>query len=175
MTYFNNLFPTIDYDPTGSGNTVKIQDILTRLVVHKNVSDRDVLFSKHALQEHETPESLSNNYYGSTKHYWITLMINKYFDRYYDWPLTERNLQKYVAEKYTTASAIHHYEISQESGDTNVKIQVMVADYPSATPITNFEYEREVNDKRKNVKILKQIYLESFVDEFTNLLKRQLI
>ena len=74
MTYFNNLFPTIDYDPTGSGNTVKIQDILTRLVVHKNVSDRDVLFSKHALQEHETPESLSNNYYGSKIDY---ILINK--------------------------------------------------------------------------------------------------
>ena len=101
--------------------------------------------------------------------------INKYFDRYYDWPLTERDLQKYVGEKYATANAIHHYEISQESGDTNVKIQVMVADHPTATPITNFEYAREVNDKRKNVKILKKIYLESFVDEFTNLLKRQLI
>ena len=27
----------------------------------------------------------------------------------------------------------HHYEIAQESGDTEIKIKVEVADYPSAT------------------------------------------
>ena len=173
--YFNKIFPKIKYDPTGNGNAIEIQDILTRLVVRQNVATRNVLFSKHAVTDYQTPESLSLEYYGTIKHYWVNLMINKYYNRYYDWPLTERNLQKYVSTKYAVPSSIHHYEISQESGNTEILIKVEVADYPSATPITNFEYERYQNDERKNIKVLKKIYIGSFVSEFNSLLKEQLL
>jgi hypothetical protein len=173
--YFNSIFPKIKYDPTGNGNPIEIQDILTRIVTRKNVSSRNVLFAKHAVTDAETPESLSLEYYGTIKHYWVNLMINKYYDRYYDWPMTERNLQKYVSDKYDIPSSINHYEISQESGNTEIKITVEVADYPSATPITNFEYERYLNDERKNIKVLKKVYIESFVSEFNSLLKEQLL
>ena len=132
-------------------------------------------WKKRFQKDTETPESLSLDYYGTIKHYWVNMMINKYYDRYYDWPLTERNLRAYVNDKYATPSAVHHYEISQESGDTEIKIQVEVADYPSATPITNFEYERDLNDKRKNIKVLKKIYIETFASEFNSLLKEQLL
>ena len=173
--YFNKIFPKIKYDPTGNGNPIEIQDILTRLVTRKNVATRNVLFSKHAVTDAQTPESLSLDYYGTVKHYWVNLMINKYYDRYYDWPLTERNLQKYVVNKYSNPQAIHHYEIAQESGNVEIKIKVEVVDYPSATPITNMEHERYLNDERKNIKVLKKVYIQSFISEFNVLLKDQLL
>ena len=176
--YFNSIFPKIKYDPTGNGNPIEIQDILTRIVARKNVTTRNVLFSEHAVTDSETPESLSLEYYGTIKHYWVNLMINKYYNRYYDWPLTERNLQKYVISKWGDPfgpAATHHYEIPQESGNPEIKIKVEVADYPSATLVTNFEYERYLNDKRKNIKVLKKIYIEPFISEFNVLLKEQLL
>ena len=173
--YFNSIFPKIKYDPTGNGNPIEIQDILTRIVTRKNVASRNVLFAKHAVTDAETPESLSLEYYGTIKHYWVNLMINKYYDRYYDWPLTERNLQKYVNDKYDNPNGTKHYEISQESGDTEIKITVEVADHPTATLVTNFEYERYLNDNRKNIKVLKKVYIGSFVSEFNSLLKEQLL
>ena len=102
-------------------------------------------------------------------------MINKYYNRYYDWPLTERNLRAYVNDKYADPNANHHYEIAQESGNTEIKIKVELADHPSATGITNFEYERNQNDERKNIKVLKKIYIEPFISEFNALLKEQLL
>ena len=173
--YFTNIFPKIKYDPTGNGNPIEIQDILTRIVARKNVTTRNVLFAKHAVTDSETPESLSHHYYGTIKHYWVNLMINKYYNRYYDWPLTERNLQKYVVNKYSNPQAIHHHEIPQESGDTEIKLTVEVADHPSATPITNMEHERAVNDKRKNIKVLKKVYIEPFISEFNVLLKEKML
>ena len=173
--YFNSIFPKIKYDPTGNGNPIEIQDILTRIVTRQNVASRNVLFSKHAVTDSQTPESLSLEYYGTIKHYWVNLMINKYYNRYYDWPLTERNLQKYVVNKYADPQGIHHYEISQESGDTEIKITVEVADHPSATPITNMEHERAVNDERKNIKVLKKVYIEPFISEFNVLLKEKML
>ena len=173
--YFNSIFPKIKYDPTGNGNAIEIQDILTRLVVRQNISTRNVLFSKHAVKDAQTPESLSLEYYGTIKHYWVNLMINKYYDRYYDWPLTERNLQKYVVDKYSDPQGTNHYEIPQESGNTEIKIKVEVADHPSATLVTNMEHERYLNDKRKNIKVLKQVYVEPFISEFNSLLKEQML
>ena len=176
--YFNSIFPKIKYDPTGNGNAIEIQDILTRIVTRKNVANRNVLFAKHAVTDYETPESLSLEYYGTIKHYWVNLMINKYYDRYYDWPLTERNLQKYVISKWGDPfgpAATHHYEIPQESGNTEIMIKVEVADYPSATPITNMEHERYLNDERKNIKVLKKVYINAFISEFNSLLKEQLL
>ena len=65
--YFNKIFPKIKYDPTGNGNPIEIQDILTRLVTRQNVASRNVLFSKHAVTDSQTPESLSLEYYGTSK------------------------------------------------------------------------------------------------------------
>ena len=136
MSLFTKLYPTIEYDPTGSGNTTKIQDILTRIIARDKIINRAVLFSKYIVKEFDTPESVSFEFYGNVKYYWTILMINKYYDRYYDWPLTERNLQKYVDNKYADPYAVHHYEISQASGNTTTKIKVELADEPSATPVS---------------------------------------
>ena len=45
--YFNSIFPKIKYDPTGNGNPIEIQDILTRIVTRKNVASRNVLFAEY--------------------------------------------------------------------------------------------------------------------------------
>ena len=74
----------------------------------------------------------------------LVLMLNQYYDRYYDWPMTQRNLQAYVISKYTNPDGIHHYEISQKSGNTNTKIKVELADEPSATSVTNYGYESRI-------------------------------
>jgi hypothetical protein len=93
-------------------------------------------------------------------------MLNQYYDRYYDWPMTQRDLQAYVISKYTNPDGIHHYEISQKSGNTNTKIRVELADEPSATSVTNFEYEAEENENRKEIKLLDAAYLTAFISEF---------
>ena len=163
--YFHN-FPTIAYDVTGNKIFQTVSDILTRIVARAQVKTRDVLFTKHQILEGESPESLAFNYYGRAEYHWIILMLNQYYDRYYDWPMTQRDLQAYVISKYANPDGINHYEISQKSGNTNTKIWVELTDEPSATAVTNFEYEAEENEKRKEIKLLDASYLAAFINEF---------
>ncbi len=163
--YFHN-FPTIAYDATGNKIFQTVSDILTRIVARAQVKTRDVLFTKHQILEGESPESLAFNYYGRAEYHWIILMLNQYYDRYYDWPMTQRDLQAYVISKYANPDGINHYEISQKSGNTNTKIWVELTDEPSATAVTNFEYEAEENEKRKEIKLLDASYLAAFINEF---------
>ena len=166
--YFDN-FPTIAYDATGNKIYQTVSDILVRVVAKAEVKTRDVLFSKYQIMENETPESVAFNYYGRSEYHWIILMLNQYYDRYYDWPMSQRNLQAYVLSKYSDANGIHHYEISQKSGNTNTKIKVELADEPGATPITNFLYEADLNENRKEIRLLNSQYITIFSNEFKNL------
>ena len=163
--YFHN-FPTIAYDATGNKIFQTVSDILTRVVAKAEVKTRDVLFTKYQVLEGETPEGIAFDYYGKAEYHWIILMLNQYYDRYYDWPMTQRDLQAYVLSKYANPQGIHHYEISQKSGNTNTKIKVELADEPSASSVTNFVYESTLNENRKMIRLLDSSYLTSFISEF---------
>jgi hypothetical protein len=167
--FFRN-FPTIDYDVTGNKIYQTVSDILIRVAIKAEAKTRDVLFTKYTIQENETPESLAYDYYGNAESHWVILMLNQYFDRYYDWPMSQRNLQEYVISKYSNPNDIHHYEISQKSGNTNTKIKVELADEPSATPVTNFLYESELNQNRKQIRLLNVSYITGFTMEYKQLM-----
>jgi hypothetical protein len=170
--YFKG-FPKITYDPIGNGNTQLVTDILTRVAVRKSVRERRALFSEYDVFEYESPETVAFELYGKAHYHWVVMMFNKYYDRYYEWPLTTRNLEKFVSDKYSDANGIHHYETSQSSGDNTIKIKVELADVPTATPITNYEYEQNLNDIRRRIKVLAPGYLPTFLKEFKSLLKIQ--
>ena len=77
-------------------------------------------------------------------------------------------VQKYLLSKYTETqlTETHHYEIPQTSGDTTVMIEVENSTYPSATTVTNYEYEVALNESKRSIDLLRNDYLTFFVDEF---------
>jgi hypothetical protein len=168
--YFSNNFPTTYYDPTGSGTYTKVQDILTRIKIKDEVRERNALFSIYNVPNGLSPELVSNRIYGDVEFYWVILMMNKVYNRYYDWPMKERDLQKYIIETYANPDAVHHYEIAQSSGSTRIMIWVE-STVVGATAVTNMEHERTLNDNRAKIKILSPTYLQVFVEQFNRLLK----
>ena len=166
--YFKH-FPTIDYDVTGNGITKTVTDITFRVKLTELFRKHAVMFSQHDIKNWETPEILAHNIYGKASYHWIILLTNKYFNRYYEWPMTEHNLQTYVINKYSNPDAIHHYEISQKSGNTTTKIKVELADEPTATPVTNYLYESNLNEAKKRIKIMDSTYASQFITEFSKL------
>ena len=71
----------------------------------------------------------------------------------------EQQFNTYINEKYDNPDGVHHYEISQSSGDTRTKIEVYANDsalytgdtdfYSNATIVTNREYEEQQQDKKE--------------------------
>ena len=166
--YFND-YPTINYDCTGDGITEKIQDITTRIAVRKWIREIGPLFSKYDVSDAETPEMVAATVYGSVHDHWVVLLFNQISNTYYGWPLSRRNFDAFVNDKYENPEAIHHYEITQSSGDQSVKIKVE-SDVTGALPVTNLEYEQAIQDQKKQIRILKPIYLSQFKSEFLELL-----
>ena len=107
--------------------------------------------------------------YGSVHDHWVVLLFNQISNTYYGWPLSNRNFYAFVDNKYENPEATHHYEITQSSGNQRVKINVM-STVAGATAVTNLEYEQAIQDEKKQIRILKPLYLSQFKSEFLELL-----
>lgn len=167
------------YDVTGNGNVKLVTNLLRRVKVRSKVRDNISLFDKYDLDIGDTPESVSYKVYGTVDYYWVVLLMNDVKDRYYDWPLNLQDFEAYVKEKYDNPSAVHHYEIDQSSGTTDpngpgdfdYKIEVN-SDTSGAQAVSNYEYEQRLQDQKRQIRILNQNYLPTFIKEFERLINK---
>ena len=179
MQYFNE-FPLVQYNLSGvNGKTVEVTDIWRKVKVRSKIANNLSLFDKFDVPEGDSPETVAYKVYGSTDYFWVVCLLNNVVNRYYDWPLDEFNFQQYVADKYANPDAIHHYEITQSSGPTtgngpddySHKIEVNETE-AGAESVSNYEYERREQDKKRNIKLLDPRYLPMFLEEFERLIRR---
>ena len=169
--YFNP-FPTISYDPTGSGNFNTIKDITTRVKVKQWVRNKAAMFAKYDVSDAMTPEMVAFYLYDNAELHWVVLMFNEITNTYYGWPLSRRNFDAFVNSKYENPLATHHYEITQSSGDQSVKINVE-STVVGSTPVSNLQYEQAIQNKKKQIRVLKPEYLNQFIREFQDLVRKK--
>ena len=173
-------FPKIKYDSAGQGNPKIVTNLLRRVAIRTKVKDNTMLYDTYDVKNGETPESIADKLYDNPELHWIVMMVNDITDRYHQWPMMEQQFNTYVNEKYDNPDGIHHYEISQDSGDTSTKIEVYANEalytgdtdfYSSATAITNREYEESEQDKKRKIRLLDPRFVDQFTDEFKRLVK----
>jgi len=168
--YFEK-FPRIQYTNTANGNPVTVTNILKRISARQALKENSTILEKYLIRGSETPESLAFDLYGDAELHWVILLVNDIYDRYHQWPMNVNQFQAYLASKYDNPDGVHHYEIAQSSGDTNVTINIGSdnSDYPSATLVTNFEFEEKLQDERRSISILAGNFISQFVKEYESL------
>ena len=179
--YFDN-FPVIRYGST-DGTIKNVTNLLRRVAIRSKLKTNVSLFDTYDVKNGETPEIIADKLYDDPKLHWIIMLLNNVTDRYHDWPMSEQQFNSYLNEKYSNPDGIHHYEISQESGDTTQKIEVYDPElissdtdaYTSATAITNREFEESEQDKKRKIRLLDPVFVDQFVDEFRSLIKESVI
>ena len=174
--YFAN-FPIIPYDSIGNGNFKLVTNLLKRVTIRAKVKSNVLFFDTYDVKEGETPELIADKLYNDPELHWVVLMMNNVTDRYHQWPKNSNQFIAYINDKYSNIDATHHYEISQVSGDTTIKIDIGSdnTDYPSATAITNFEYEEAQQDKLRKIRLLDPAYIEDFVEEYEKLMAESIL
>ena len=186
--YFDS-FPIIQYGST-DGTIKTATNLLRRVAIRSKVKTNASLFDTYDVKSGETPEIIADKFYDDPQLHWVIMLVNNITDRYHDWPMNEQQFSTFVNEKYSNPDGIHHHEITQESGDTTQKIEVYDPDllsstsvgdvsdtsaYTSATAITNREYEESEQDKKRKIRLLDPEVVDTFVDEFKNLMKESII
>ena len=181
--YFDS-FPKILYDSKGNGEVKIVTNLLKRVAIRAKVKNNSVFYDTYTVQNGDTPESIADKLYDDPELHWVVLLVNDITDRYHQWPMYEQQFNTYVTEKYDNPDGIHHYEISQSSGDTKTKIEVYANEalysgdtdfYNSAIAITNREYEESEQDKKRQIRLLDPTFVDQFVEEFKLLMKESVL
>lgn len=167
MGYFQ-MFPDTLYDAKGNGNYTVMKDIMTRVKLVASKKENILNFDYYNVQDGETPEMIAHKYYGDVNLHWTILVANDIVDYYNDWPMSVQKFEKFVFDKYDNPQAIHHYEISQTSGETTTTIDVGMntTDYPSATAISNYTYEDRLQEQKRQIRLISPDFISQFVSEF---------
>ena len=181
--YFS-AFPKIFYNAKGNGNPKVVTNLLRRVAIRAKVKTNTMLYDTYDVKSGETPEIIADKLYQDPELHWIVMLVNNVTDRYHQWPMKEQQFNTFLNEKYDNPDGVHHYEISQESGDTSTKIEVYANEalytgdtdfYNSATIVTNREYEEREQDKKRQIRLLDPRYVDEFVDEFEGLIGESII
>ena len=174
--YFAN-FPIIPYDSVGNGNFKLVTNLLKRVAVRTKVRTNIALYDTYDVKEGETPEILADIMYDDAELHWVILLVNNITDRYHQWPKNTNQFLAYINDKYSNVDATHHYEISQVSGDTTIKIDIGTDNtgHSGASVVTNFEYEEDLQNKKRKIKFLDPAYLEAFIAEYEKLMGESLL
>ena len=174
--YFSN-FPSIVYDASGNFDFKVVTNLLRRVALRQKIKENTFVFDTYDVKNGETPEILAHKLYGNSNLHWIILLVNDITDRYHQWPKNTNQFLAYVNDKYSDVDATHHYEISQVSGDTTIKIDIGTdnTDYPTASIVTNAEYEEALQDKKRKIRLLDPSYIDGFVSEYEKLMKESIL
>ena len=167
MSYFS-MFPKLFYDHKGNEKFNLQTNLMTRLIVRTDVKDDLFDFDYYNVQDGETPEMIAHKYYDDSELHWTIFLANNIVDYYEDWPMSVQRFEEFVKEKYENPQAIHHYEITQTSGDTEQTINVGMntTDYPSATPISNYTYEDRLQEQKRQIRLIQPRFISQIVEEF---------
>ena len=159
-------------------------------------SSNDLLVKKYEYFDYEIngserPDQVAYNAYGSTEFYWIVLVINNIRNIWTEWPLGQEEFESYIVNKYgsiATAQASTYRNLAEKDiykASTASLDELIIADGEAidATIITDYslvsgtdykvvsDYEREMdlNNAKRNIKLVKKSLLSSIKDELITL------
>ena len=198
--YFRRL-PNLDYPSllnSRESNTdyVQTKNLFRRVKIREDLFSNFMQFDRYKVQGDERPDTVSENVYGKSTLDWVILLSNNIIDIKNEWPLTQLQLNEFLNEKYTPQElvSIHHYETLELRDNKNQLIlpagitvdEDFNMEYMSGSQIrstnslvdgrpikavTFFDHENELNDRKRNINVLKPEFLGVFIKEFERIMK----
>ena len=191
MTYFREL-PNVEYqnflaDSSGSQDYVLMKNIFIRGKLRDDLQNVFTIFDKYVISENERPDQIANKLYGDPGLDWVVLNVANIINFQNDYPLTSQQLFEYVTEKYgeENVSEVRYYQTTEvrDSKDRLVLPAGLVVDQDFTIPnpdvpqltlnpvtaISNWDYETEINDKKKEIYVLKNAYINQFLEDIEDI------
>ena len=193
-SYFRQLpeldYPSLANDRKSAYDYQKVKNIFKRAVIRDDLFDEVVAFTKYSVVGDERPDQVAYNFYGDSGLDWVVLTTNNIIHVRDEWPMGNQDFLTYLNAKYTTEqlSNIHHYETKLIRDSRGRLIQPEGLTVPAGhsisfldngalrtesqlTSFTFLEHENNVNDKKREIDILRPEYLSVFLEDFAEIME----
>ena len=193
-SYFRQLpdldYPSLANDRKSAYDYQVVKNIFKRAVLRNDIFDEATAFTKYSVVGDERPDQVAFDFYGDSGLDWVVLTTNNIIHVRDEWPMGNQDFLTYVNDKYTSQelSNIHHYETDLLRDSQGKLIQskglTVPGDYSISfldngvlrteskiTSFTFFDHETNLNDKKRNIDILKPEYLTIFLENFEEIME----
>ena len=195
MDYFQTLPKIIITE----NNTSKIAtNLLARSSIVASLLTNPLLFYSYDIQEGDTPEIIAHKYYKDMSRFWIVMFANQLLDPQWDWPMESSVFNEYLNNKYpSNLHDVHYYEkivkktdnisrtvtteniVIDEETYNNLVESTEIYTLPSGTVtvnttkniVDNYTYELNLNESKRNIKLLNSSYVQQIEKEFKKLME----
>tara|TARA_B100000927_G_C16457820_1_gene466614 strand:- start:21 stop:695 length:675 start_codon:yes stop_codon:yes gene_type:complete len=193
-SYFRQLpeldYPSLDNNRTSVYDFQTVKNLFKRAIVRNDIFDEITAFTKYSVEGDERPDQIAYDFYKDSGLDWVILTTNNIIHVRDEWPMSNRDFLTYLNEKYSSEqlSNIHHYE-TKIIRDSNGKLiqpeGLTVPEDHSITFIDNgvlrteskltsftfLEHETNLNDKKRDINILRPEYLTLFLENFSEIME----
>ena len=190
MGYFNYV-PDFNYVDRNEGSRLgdytRVKNLFRRIKLREDVFQDITLFEKYSIRGDDRPDNVANLIYGDPQLDWLVLISNNIINIQTEWPMPQLSFDAFLLDKYGTyekLNDVHHYETKKVLNSDGVTIvpagltikqgstysyydisgDITVTTEDFTTPVTNKEYEERIEEEKRNIYLLKPIYLPVILD-----------
>ena len=173
---------------------IKVKNLFKKGVLREDIFQNVSFFTKYKITGDKRPDNVAFDFYENSRLDWLVLTCNNILNVYTEWPLQQIDFDKFLLEKYGTYdnifSGVHHYETTEikdsngvvmmkaglKTGETfafnytDTKSDTLVELANISVPVTNYEYENEIEDAKRNIFLLKPQYLSVVRDDLEEMM-----
>ena len=196
MAYFREL-PNISYisrlpDVSTNEDYFTVKNLFKRAKIRTDINNAITAFDYYQILDNQRPEVVASSLYGDPELDWVILITNNITNVRDQWPLNNNDLYNYMIDKYDTEEAlsnIHHYETTEVKDEydrlvvpsglevdsnftvTYTKFNNTVSTVSPVKQVTNYEYETNINEEKRKIRVLKPAYLSVVITDLRNIMK----
>ena len=188
--YFNKV-PNFEYvsrlPDANISDYIPVKNLFKKGTLREDIFQNLSTFTKYTVSGNKRPDNVAFEFYSDSSLDWLVLASNNIINVKTEWPMSQLEYDKYLLDKYGSyekVNEVHHYEtVETRNGDNVIMVQKglkvtsdysityfdsrdggLVTKYPVKT-VTNYEYEEQLQDERRNIFLLKPQYLSIALDD----------
>ena len=198
MSSYFNLIPDFDYvsrlPDAKISDYIRVKNFFRRVSLREDIYQNLTFFTKYPIEGDDRPDNVAQKVYENPSLDWLILLANNISHIPSEWPMAQIDFDEFLLEKYgdynTLYNGVHHHE-TIEIKDRNEVIIVpgglevssdftqTYYDYYDAEmktksnitrPVTNYQYEENLENKKREIFILKQEYLTVVLDDLDEIM-----
>jgi hypothetical protein len=195
--YFSKV-PNFDYvsrlPDAKISDYIRVKNLFKKGKLREDIFQNLAFFEKYTINGDDRPDNVSFKVYDDPIFDWVILLSNNIINIQSEWPLPQRDFDQFLLEKYgdydNLYNGIHHYETIEVKNSQDVTIVpagLIVQDNYTVSyydffidqqvetgnlsiPVTNYEYEEDLNNKKRNIFVLKPFYLNIAISDLDEIM-----
>ena len=166
------------------GDYVTVKNLFKKGALEEDILNNLAFHTKYKIKGNDRPDNVAFDFYGKSNLDWLVLLCNNIINIQTEWPLLQNDFDRFLLDKYGSYEALnntHHYETQEIKNskdvvivpkglqcasdytvtyyDYNIDQEKIVLSKDCTTEVTNYDYESEIEDNKRNIFLLKPRYI----------------